>query len=301
MKRLHLAVIGLGRTGLAVADAVAADEALRLAGIVRRKSSLVEKLPVSLRHVPAVSHIGELSQIDAALICVPAEWVAGVAREVLQRGIPVVENAELFGAAFSRHLSDIDRAARRHGMPAIVGAGWDPGLLSLLRGFFSLLTPKGHTEISHRPGISLHHTLVARSVRGVREALATELRTADDRVQRYVYVELVPGVSLAQVEQAIRVDPLFLDEETLVFAVDSIADLEEEGHGVYVERQGVVNGDHQRFLFEGRFSLPVVAAQVMVAAARALPTCAKGAHTLFDLPPRDLWGEASVDEKAGWF
>lgn len=105
--------------------------------------------------------------------------------------------------------------------------------------------------------MSLHHTLAARAVSGVKDALCTELRTGVGVMQRYVYVELTPGADLSRVTQAIRADPLFLDQETVVLPMDSIAALEDEGHGVVPERWGTSGGKaHQRFLLEGRFDFP---------------------------------------------
>lgn len=92
------------------------------------------------------------------------------------------------------------------------------------------------------------------------------------------------GTDLPRVTQVIQTDPLFMNEETLVLPVDSVAALEDEGHGVVLERWGTSGGKvHQRFLLEGRFDFVAVTAQVMIAAARALPILAAGAHALADL------------------
>jgi hypothetical protein len=50
------------------------------------------------------------------------------------------------------------------------------------------------------------------------------------KIQRYVYIELEPGAELPGIQQTIESDPLFLDEETLVLQVDSIAALEDRGN-----------------------------------------------------------------------
>jgi diaminopimelate dehydrogenase len=109
-------------------------------------------------------------------------------------------------------------------------------------------------------------------------------------MQRYVYVELEPGADAEAATPAVQSDPLFLDEETLVIPVGSLAELEHEGHGIVLERLGLAAGDaHQRFLLEGRFDLFAVTAQIMIAAARALPLLRPGAHRLSDIPPSVLW------------
>jgi hypothetical protein len=69
-----------------------------------------------------------------------------------------------------------------------------------------------------------------------------------------------PGGRRTSAARLSRGDPLFLGEETEVVPVDSLAAL---------------------------------AAQVMLAAARALPFLAPGAHDLLDVPPAQLFGNAS--------
>jgi diaminopimelate dehydrogenase len=250
---------------------------------------------------PAVSHVSELKEVDAALICVPAEAVMGVAKELLQSRIPVVECARFHGEAFLGHKSEIHRAALLHKVPAIVGAGCDPGAFSLFRSHFALLAPHGHTETSLHTGASLHHTLAAEGVKGVRKALATELKSVAGAVQRYVYVELEASADAAEVEAAICRDPLFLDEQTLVFAVPSIAELEETNRGVLLERHAVAKeAGHSAFLLEARFDETALAARMMLAAARSLPGLPAGAHSLFDLPPGALWGEQRAAAEKEW-
>jgi len=301
MRALRVAIVGFGRLGRACASAIGADEQLVLAGIVRRAETVLEALPAAIATVPAVTHISELGDVDAALVCVPLESTRQVVHDLLQHGIPVVECAQFEGEELIDHKQAIAHMASRFEVPAIIGAGWDPGALSLFRHLFALLTPKGHTEMTHRPGTSLHHTTIARAVPGVKDALCTELRAASGKLQRYVYVELEKGARFADVEAAVRSDPLFLGEETLVFQVDSVATLEDEDHGVLMERRGTAGRiPHQLLLLEARFSEAALCAQCMLAAARALPTCKSGGYSLFDLPPGALWGQLRAQAERDW-
>ncbi len=297
-EKQRLAVIGFGRLGRACARGILADDNLELAGIVRRADRLSEKLPPPLAGVATVSHISELADVDAAVICVPTLQVFEVARGLLQHRIPVVECATLHEEAFLSHKAELDRLAIHHETSAIVGAGWDPGALSLFRGLFAILIPKGLTETSHHPAASLHHSTVAGTIVGVKKALCTELPAARGRKQRYLYVELEEGAVFEDVAKAIVADPLFLDEETLVFPVESLAEFEEEGRGIVIERHEDAACGHQVFLLEARFSETVLAARMMIAAARALPTRHHRAYSLYDLPQRVLWkGLAEVAER----
>jgi diaminopimelate dehydrogenase len=216
-------------------------------------------------------------------------------------GAGLVECAHFEGEDLNEHKREVAHLASRFEVPAIVGAGWDPGAMSLFRYLFALLTPKGHTEISHRAGSNLHHTTVARAIWSVKDALCTEVRAMSGKRQRYVYIELEKGAKFEDEEAAIRSDPLFLEEETLVFPVDNVATLEDEGQGVLMERHGTAgHTPHQLLLLEARFSELALCAQCMLAAARALPTCKAGGYPPFDLPPDALWGSLRAQAEREW-
>jgi len=301
VKPLQVAVVGFGRVGQVCAELISMSHELSLAAIVRRTVSAGEKLPEQLRRVPVTTRIGQTGDVQAALICVPTNAVAETASEILRHGIPIVECARLHGEALRAHKDAIHKLALHHQAPAIVGAGWDPGALSVFRSWFALLTPGGTTEIHHHAGISLRHATMARSVTGVKDALSTEVRAADGTFTRYVYVELEKGADPDKIAQAIRADPLFLGEDTQVFPVECLADLEQEGRGVVLDRRGLPGRlGHQHLLLEARFEESVLAAQVMLAAARAVPQLEPGAYFLTEIPLSAIWGEKVDKAHRDW-
>ncbi|WP_397408345.1 hypothetical protein [Polaromonas sp.] len=279
MSKLPVAVIGAGRLGLACAEGLIDETELGLAGVVRRPGSLAP-LPGRLQRFPVASHVRELEGVRAALVCVPADAVLGVARELLQARIPVVECAAFEGKALAAHHAALHEAADNHRVAAVVGAGWDPGVLPLLRGAFEMLIPRGHTALHRHPGLHLHHSAAVAAVRGVKGALAGDYRGDQGELQHYVYVELERGAELAQVQAAIAADPLFAGEVTQVFEVEHLSELEEgNGLGVVLERRGsAAHGPHQSLLLEARFDANTFSARVMLDAARKLPGLRRGAH-----------------------
>jgi len=298
---IRLGVVGFGRVGKACAEALIESKDLVLAAIVRRLDSLAQAVPDAFSKIPLVSHAAQIQQVDGALLCVPMAQVLDTAHDCLQHGIPIIESSVLHGEAFHAHREAIHRLAVRYDVPAIVGAGWDPGALSLARSLFALLAPEGEIETRHRVAASLHHTAMARQVVGVKAALCTEQVAADGTRQRYVYVELEKGVDADRVAAAIRADPLFLGEETLVFPVESVAALEQEGRGIVLERRSAPGrSGYQRFLLEARFDESILTAHMMVAAARALRGLEPGAYSLLDLPMTALWGEQAHNVERSW-
>jgi diaminopimelate dehydrogenase len=296
MKKTRLAIIGLGNGGRKCVEAIASDPATVLARVVRR----IDSSPEPWLKAPAVTHISELKEVDAALICVPArghgDCPRPAARPYSHRGMRTFS-----WRALPRTQVGYPSGRAAHKVPAIVGAGCDPGALSLFRSQFALLAPRGHTETSLHTGTSLHHTLAATGIQGVRKALATECTAVGGVLQRYVYVELEPSANAAAVEDAIVNDPLFLDEQTQVFAVPSIAALEETTHGVTLERRTApAEASHASSLLEARYDEAGLAARMMLVAARSLPFPKAGAYTLLDLPPGALWGEQRPVAEKEW-
>ncbi|MEK7761387.1 MAG: diaminopimelate dehydrogenase [Nitrospirota bacterium] len=300
-KPLRLAVIGFGRVGQVCAELISLNHDLSLAAIVRRAASAGGELPETLRSIPVTTHIGQARDVDVALLCMPTNAVMENAYQILQHGIPIVDCAALHGEALHAHKNAIHKVAFHHRAQAIVGAGWDPGALSVFRSWFALLTPGGATETRHHTGISLRHTTMAQSVVGVKDALCAEVRAKDGKLQRYVYVELEKGADADRIAQAIRADPLFLGEDTQVFPMESLAELEQEGRGVVLDRRGPPGRlGHQHLLLEARFDETVLTAQVMLAAARALPQLKPGAYLLTEIPLSAMWGEKAERTHRDW-
>jgi len=125
MMRAHLAIVGFGALGRACALGLLEAGDLELAGVVRRTDGT---LPAPLHRVAVAAHLRDLKQVDAAFLCVPPDAALGIAREILQQRIPLVECARLEGHALQSYYEALDRAARNHRVAAIVGAGWDPGV-----------------------------------------------------------------------------------------------------------------------------------------------------------------------------
>jgi diaminopimelate dehydrogenase len=275
VRSLRIAIVGFGRLGRACAAAVAAAADIELVGVVRRGGAA---LPAAFAHAAVAEHVRALAQVDVALLCVRAEQTTGVACQLLQGRMPVVECAQLGAVAQAEHYAAIDSAARHHRVPAMVGAGWDPGALPLLHRLFEVLIPHGSTVLTRHPGKSLHHAAAVEEITGVKEALAGELRDANGKLRRYVYFELANGADAEGVRRAIESDPLFAGEETEVFEMADLAPLEASS-GLVIERRGTAAaGEHQSLSLDARFDVWTFAARVMLDAARAVPAQRPGAH-----------------------
>ena len=151
------------------------------------------------------------------------------------------------------------------------------------------LAPKGLSYTNFGPGMSMGHSVCARGKKGVKNALSVTIPLGESIHRRMVYVELEEGASLEAVAAEIKADPYFAHDETHVFAVPSVDDVRDMGHGVHLIRKGVSGKTaNQRFEFNMSINNPALTAQVLVNAARASMRLQPGCYTLPEIPVIDL-------------
>ena len=288
--KIKVAVAGYGNIGKYAVDAVRDSSDMELAGVielaevVRRKSSLAE-----LTGVPMVSDVKDLGKVDVALLCCPSRRVPEIAEPYIAMGINTVDSFDIHGDALWNLRRKLDQAGKRHNTVSIVSAGWDPGSDSIVRTLLEAMAPKGITYTNFGPGMSMGHTVAAKSKTGVRNALSITVPTGTGIHRRMVYVELECDADFAGVEQAIKTDAYFIHDHTTVTQVDDVDALIDMGHAVLMERKGV-SGITQNQLFEFRMKInnPALTAQIMTACGRATMRQQPGAYTMPEIPVIDL-------------
>ncbi|MCL2021428.1 MAG: diaminopimelate dehydrogenase [Betaproteobacteria bacterium] len=290
MKTLRIAVVGYGNIGHYAVEAVQAAPDMELAGIVRRSTALSEEEAKSLAGIKVVTDVGMLGKVDVALLCGPTRSIPETAPLYLARGIHTVDSFDIHGEKLWQLRSNLDAVGKEHGSVAVVSAGWDPGSDSLLRVLLLAMAPKGLTYTNFGPGMSMGHSVCAKSKPGVKDALSMTMPVGAGVHRRMVYVELDPGAELAKVTAAIKEDEYFAHDDTHVFAVPSIDEIKDVGHGVLMERKGVSGATHnQMFEFRMRIDNPALTSQIMVSCARAAALrLSPGAYTMPEIAPMDF-------------
>ncbi len=272
--KIRIAIIGYGNIGKAVEEAVKASPDMELAGIYH--------------------HNDDLSQIkaDVALLCTPTREVPSFAEKMLQLGISTVDSFDIHGQIYDlrQRLTPI---AQSHKAVSIIAAGWDPGSDSVVRTLLQAIAPGGITYTNFGPGRSMGHTVAAKAIPGVKEALSMTIPLGTGIHRRMVYVELEEGADFATVEKLLLQDDYFAHDETHVIQVPSVATLNNVAHGVHLVRSGVSGSTHnQRFEFNMSINNPALTGQVMIACARAACRMKAngrlGAFTLIEVTPIDL-------------
>lgn len=281
MSNIRIAIVGYGNIGRYAVDAVKNAPDMELAGIVRRNAAAVPG-------VKTAGDVRELGNVDVALLCAPTRAVPGYAREYLAMGVNTVDSYDIH-ASIADLRGELDAAAKDAGRVAVISAGWDPGSDSIVRALMEACAPKGITYTNFGPGMSMGHSVAAKAIDGVEDALSMTIPTGTGIHRRMVYVQLKPGANIGEVAARIKSDDYFCHDETIVTAVPDLSQLVDMGHGVSMERKGVSGATHnQMFEFGMKINNPALTSQVMVGAARAAMRQRPGAYTMIELPVIDL-------------
>ena len=271
---IKVAILGYGNIGKYAEEAVMSAPDMALAGIYHHRDDL------------------EAITADVVLLCTPTRAVEQFASFFAQRGICTVDSFDIHNQIY---------ALRSHLMPvcvankcvSVISAGWDPGSDSMVRALLLALAPKGITYTNFGPGRSMGHSVAAKAIDGVKDALSMTIPLGTGVHRRMVYVELEEGADFKAVEAAILADDYFAHDETHVIAVPDVDALNNVAHGVNLVRSGVSGATHnQRFEFNMIINNPALTAQMMVSSARAAYRMQQrgqyGAKTMIELAPIDL-------------
>ena len=293
MKKIRAAVVGYGNIGHYSVQALEAATDFEIAGIVRRNGA--ENKPAELAEYEVVKDITELKDVDVAILATPSRSCEEYAKKILALGINTVDS-------FDIHTGIVDYRAtlmpicKEHNAVAVISAGWDPGSDSIVRTLMQSLAPKGLSYTNFGPGMSMGHSVCVRSKAGVKNALSVTIPKGEGLHRRMVYVELEEGAKLEDVAKAVKEDPYFANDETQVFAVDSVDEVRDMGHGVNLVRKGVSGKtQNQRMEFNMSINNPALTGQVLVNVARASVRQQPGCYTMVEIPVIDMLAGSRED------
>lgn len=284
MKKINVAIVGYGNIGKFAAEAVQSAPDMELAGVIRRGGNR----PVGLVDVPVADSLAKLKEVEAVMLCVPTRNVEENAEKYLKMGINTVDSFDIHNDIWGLRTR-LNERAKKHNAVSVVAAGWDPGSDSVVRALLQACAPMGITYTNFGPGMSMGHSVAAKAIDGVADALSITMPLGAGQHSRMVYVQLEEGASLENVTKTLKADPYFCNDQTYVAAVEDVKALADMGHGVHMIRKGVSGKTHnQLFEFSMRVNNPALTAQVMTACVRAGFKQQPGAYTMVELPVIDL-------------
>jgi len=271
---MKVIILGHGNIGRAAEEAIKKAPDMQLLGIYHHDDNM------------------DTIQADVALVCTPTREVPVYVPQLLKRGICTIDSFDIHGNIYDlkQNLDGLCRASRA---VSIISAGWDPGSDSMVRALMTALVPEGEMYTNFGPGRSMGHTVAAKAIPGVKDALSMTLPAGKGKHNRHVYVELEEGYDFEHVKASLLRDDYFAHDYTEVEEVPSVVALQTTDHGVHIERNGICGiKDNQQLDFSMRINNPALTGQFMVACARAAYRMREqgryGAYTTIELAPADL-------------
>ena len=312
---MKIGIYGYGNLGRGVEAAMNQHSDCQLVGVFTRRSPESVKT-VSGAPVFSAERITEFKDnIDVLIICGGSATDLPEMTPALAKDFNVIDSFDTH-ARIPEHFDRVDIAARENGHTALISAGWDPGLFSIMRAYSEAVLPNGRDYTFWGRGVSQGHSDAIRRIPGVvdarqytvpvesaisavRSGECPELTTREKH-KRECYVVAEEGADLSKIEREIKEMPnYFADYDTSVTFITLDALRENHSglpHGGSVIRNGN-SGFDNKTSHTVEFSLrldsnPEFTASVLVAYARAIYRMNSrgviGCKTVLDIAPADL-------------
>ncbi len=312
---MRIGIYGYGNLGRGVEAAMKQHSDCQLVGVFTRRSPDSVKT-VSGAAVYSADKIAEFKEkIDVLIICGGSATDLPEMTPALARDFNVIDSFDTH-AKIPEHFERVDQEAKDSGHIALISAGWDPGLFSIMRVYSEAVLPNGKDYTFWGRGVSQGHSDAIRRIEGVVdarqytvpiEAAIGDVRsgkcpelTTREKHKRECYVVAEEGADLARIEKEIKEMPnYFADYDTSVTFV--CAEELKKNHTGLPHGGSVIRNGNSGFENENshtvEFSLrldsnPEFTASVLVAYARAIYRMhnrgVTGCKTVLDIAPADL-------------
>lgn len=276
-----IAAIGAGNIGTAVAKAIELSPDMEFCGFVRRELKPVK----GFENAPLVKSAFDLPEKpDGAIICLPSVLAEEAEKELLEAGIYTVDAFDIH-EEISAMRQRLKNSAEKGNVSCIIGAGWDPGMDSVIRTLMSAALPHGITYTDFGPGMSMGHSAAARMTDGVEDAVSFTLPLGYGRHLRKIYAVLKPEADKHEVEHRIACNKYFEHDECSVEFVDSVKEIFVTGHSGKITRLGE-GESNLSFVISG--NNPDMTARILVSSIRAAFLQKPGAYFMPEIPPCDF-------------
>lgn len=313
---IRIGIMGYGNLGRGIECAIKQNSDTELVAVFTRRNP--ETVKIQTPNVP-VYHtddaIAHKDEIDVLVLCGGSATDLPEQTPYYAKYFNVVDSYDTH-ATIPEHFERVDKSAQESGKVGIISVGWDPGMFSLNRLYGNAILVDGKDYTFWGKGVSQGHSDAIRRVEGVKDARQYTVPvdkaleavrngenpdlTTREKHTRVCYVVAEEGADLARIENDIKTMPnYFADYDTTVhFITEEELKRDHSGipHGGFVIRSGKtgMNGEHSHIIeyslkldSNPEFTTAVILAYTR-AAYRLNKEGAKGAKTVFDIPPAYL-------------
>jgi len=308
MSKIRIGICGYGNLGRAAEEELKKNPDMELVAVFSRRDNL--KIASNVPAVNIAKAEGWKDKIDVMLMCGGSAKDLPIQSPQMANIFNIVDSFDTH-ADIPTHLQNVDKSAKEGGKLALISMGWDPGLFSLMRLYFSTIIPNGSTYTFWGDGVSQGHSDAIRTIKGVKKAIQYTLPvpsaiekvrrgegenlTTRDKHTRLCYVVVEEGADKTDIERQIKEMPkYFSDYDTTVNFISEeefVKNHSKLPHGGNVIHNGKTGIDNKQMM-ELTLKLdsnPEFTSSILIAFARAAYRLFQygktGARTIFDVPP----------------
>lgn len=313
MEKIKVAICGYGNLGKGIESEISKSEDMEFVAIfTRRNPSELE----TKSDVPVVS-VDELDKwtdkIDVMIMCGGSATDLPKQVKEVNKLYNTVDSFDTH-AKIPEYYEEVNKSALENNKTSIMSGGWDPGMFSVMRTYFSSILQKGKTYTFWGKGVSQGHSDAIRRIEGVKNAIQYTIPveeamekvrngkqpelTTREKHTRECFVVAEENADKERIEKEIKEMPNYFDEYDTTVHFISEEELKKNhskmGHGGFVIHSGETGEDNKHII---EFSLkldsnPQFTSSVLIALARAnyrlQKENKKGAYTILDIPPAYL-------------
>lgn len=159
-KKIRVAIVGYGNLGRSAAEQIKnRKDEFELVAVFARETNK-EKGTVASSEIDKYK-----GKVDVVFICVGSKEDAPVVVPKIAANFNTVDT-------YDNHskLAEYMKSIKPHGI-SVVGTGWDPGLMSVIRMYFTACFTEGPTQSFWGPGVSMGHSNAIKKIEGVQNAI----------------------------------------------------------------------------------------------------------------------------------
>ena len=312
MSKIRIGIVGYGNIGRGVEQAIKRNEDMELAAVfTRRDPASVKVATEGAKVVHMDDMLSMKGDVDVMVLC------GGSATDLPVMGPEIAANFNTIDsfdthAKIPEYFANVDKAAKEGNNISIISVGWDPGMFSLNRLYAESILVQGSTYTFWGKGVSQGHSDAIRRIPGVKNAIqytvpvdeaVDQVRsgsepklTTRDKHTRECYVVAQEGANKAEIENAIKTMPNYIDEYNTTVHFIAEEELKRDHskmpHGGFVIRTGETGEEGNKHVIEYSLKLdsnPEFTASVLIAYARAAYRLNQkgenGARSVFDIAP----------------
>lgn len=292
---INIGVVGYGNVGKGVVSALKNSSDCVCVGVfTRRDPKSVCGCDVNAYGIAELKKFKD--KIDVLILCYGSASDLPKASLRFLKDFCTVDSFDTH-SQIDEYYSRTEKTAKENDKFCIIGAGWDPGMFSLMRAMLSSISPSAEVSTFWGKGVSRGHSEAAKGVDGVKDAVSFTVPLSKTH-KRICYVTLKNGTDVKKVAKSIKsIGSYFSADDTTVRVVGDAKMNKLKRHTEHRGRVACSGSTSPKKKFAAEFSLNIgsnaeYTGCVLVAYARAAATLYKegkrGAATVLDIPIKYL-------------